>query len=222
MKAPCVVCDHQRRTAIVVTVSDELVGFIPLSYDNGLQVETLGFPEFARLYPTVMGDYPVERAAVLYVQYSHSIGASRDALDHLGQFTKLTAKDIEMATKTPSAKTGKPAASASAKAGKPAAKKATTPKEPGAPRENASQMFRDLIVAQSKGENTYDDDKIFALVQKKYGLDDNKRSYVAWYRSDAVRKGLMKAPAKAAKAEKAPAAKKAPAKKAPAKKAAKK
>lgn len=221
MKFPAVVCDHQRRTAIAVAHEDSMVQFIPLSYENGLQLESLNMGDFARLYPTAMDDYPVERAAVLYVQYSHQIGASTAALDALGQFVKLSAKDIEMATKTPSAKTGKPAAAAKkATSAKPARtpKEPTEPKEPRAPRENASQMFRDLIVGQATGENKFSDDQIFARVQKRYGLDDNKRSYVSWYRGDCVRKGLIDKPEKAPKEEKEAPVKKAAAKKAPAKK----
>jgi hypothetical protein len=72
---------------------------------------------------------------------------------------------------------------AKAKAKKKAAKSA---KKSGVavPRESAAQMFKDLIMA---GKQT--DDQIFAAVKKKFGLDDKKRSYVAWYRNALVKDG---------------------------------
>jgi len=59
--------------------------------------------------------------------------------------------------------------------------KNTTEKKP---RESASAMFQALLLA---GELS--DDKIFQKVQKKFGLDDKKRSYVAWYRNHLKKKG---------------------------------
>ena len=186
MKPPYVAADMQRRTCIAVNETDGHIHYIPLSYDNGLELESLPAKEFVKLFPTVMDDYPVERAATLYVQYSHSIGASQRALDSLGQFVKLSAKDIEMASKKPAAK-----AAAKSAAAKPAAAKtskvAKTPaakKEPGAPRESAAAMFKTLIM-----EGKLTDDKIFEKVAAKFGLDEKKRSYVAWYRNDLVKKG---------------------------------
>lgn len=183
----CVVHDHQRRTAIVFDDDGETVSFIPLSYENGLEVESLSVDAFAVLYPTVMADYPVERAATLYVQYSHSIGASDDALEVLGRFIKLTKKDIEMATKKPAAKAaaktakGAPAKKTTAKAAKaaPAAKG-----EAKAPRESAAAMFKELIMA---GNLT--DAKIFEKVSTKFGLDEKKKTYVAWYRNKLTKDG---------------------------------
>lgn len=195
---PCVAHDHERRTVIVFedTGSETpLIGFIPLSYENGFEVQRLGAEEFARAY-TVMADYPVERAAALYAQYARSIGASKEALDILGRFTKLTSKDIEMATsKKPAGKTAAKKTPAAKKAGasKPAAKKTAAPKgEAKAPRESAAAMFKELIMAGGKT-----DDQIFAAVQKKFGLDEKKRSYVAWYRNDLTKKGQKPPAAKA-------------------------
>lgn len=79
-----------------------------------------------------------------------------------------TAKEIEMATKQ-----------AKKKAAKKAAKDGTK-----VPRESAAQMFQDLIMA---GNLT--DDKIFEKVKAKFGLDDKKRSYVAWYRNKLAKDG---------------------------------
>lgn len=202
---PVVVCDHQRRTAIALEPEDGIIKFIPLSYEVGLEVVSMDLSEFRRAYPTVMPDYPVERAAVLYAQYALDIGASEEALDVLARFTTLTEKDREMATKAKPAAGDKPAKKtpAAKKAAAPAktaaakkapAEKATKAKAPAAektPRVTASSRFRELLVAQAKGENKLSDDQIFAKVQKEFGLDDNKRSYISWYRNDAIRKGLI-------------------------------
>lgn len=51
---------------------------------------------------------------------------------------------------------------------------------------SAAQMFRDLILSGS-----YDDDQIFKMVQKEYGLDDSKRNYVSYYRRELKIKGLI-------------------------------
>ena len=99
-----------------------------------------------------------------------------------------TKKAASAAAKTKTAakaKTAKPAAkTAVAKTTKvtkaPAAKKETGEKKP-----SAANMFKDLIM-----EGKLTDDQIFAKVQKEFGLDDNKRSYVKWYRNDLTKKGM--------------------------------
>lgn len=53
-----------------------------------------------------------------------------------------------------------------------------------APRETAAAMFCELIMG---GKKT--DDQIFAAVKAKFGLDDKKRSYVAWYRNKLKKDG---------------------------------
>lgn len=53
-------------------------------------------------------------------------------------------------------------------------------------KQTAAQMFRELILS-----NSYDDETIFKMVQKEYGLDDKKRSYVAYYRRELQQKGLL-------------------------------
>jgi hypothetical protein len=185
---PHVACDEYRRTAIAIALVNGVVQYIPLSYD-GFNVERMPAAEFAKLFPNVLADYPVERAAALFVQYAHSVGASPEALDFLGTHVKLTLKDKEMASK-------KPAAKAAEK--KVVAKKATAAKktngaangEAKVPRESAAAMFKELIM-----KGTMTDDKIFEKVQAKFGLDDKKRSYVAWYRNDLIKKGEANVPA---------------------------
>ena len=48
---------------------------------------------------------------------------------------------------------------------------------------SAAAMFRALIT-----EAKLTDDEIFSSVQKAFGLDDDKRRYVAWYRKNMARK----------------------------------
>jgi hypothetical protein len=83
---------------------------------------------------------------------------------------KPTDEEIDMATKKAKAKASKKDAKA---------RKAT-----GEKRATAAQLFCDLIMA---GNLT--DDKIFAKVKEKFGLDDKKRSYVAWYRNKLKKDG---------------------------------
>jgi hypothetical protein len=51
-------------------------------------------------------------------------------------------------------------------------------------RPSAASRFKELIMA---GKST--DDKIFEAVQKEFGLDDSKRSYVGWYRNQLRKDG---------------------------------
>ena len=190
---PCVVVTHNRNTAILVERSGDLIKFIPLVGEAGFEVEELPVSQFSQLYE-VLVDYPAARAAQLYAGYAQSLGASKSVMEYLGHIIKLSPKEIEMATaKKTAAKAApekatktaaKPAAKSAAKATKaPKAEKAV--KEAGAPRESAAQMFKDLIM-----EGKLNDDKIFEKVQAKFGLDEKKRSYVAWYRNDLTKKGM--------------------------------
>lgn len=197
---PSVCADRQRRTCMSVHEKGGVTFYIPLSVENGFNVEELPTEEFDQLY-TQLVDYPIERCAGLYAQYSTTVGASREALDYLGQYVKLTEKEIKMATAKKvakaSAKTGASAPAKSVATPKPAKKLAAVavkkeavkkePKEKGEskPRESAAQMLRDMIMA-----GNFTDDTIFKKVQDKYGLGDDKRTYVTWYRKDLEKKGM--------------------------------
>ena len=65
---------------------------------------------------------------------------------------------------------------------------------PGAKKLSASSRFQELIM---EGELT--DDAIFAKVQAEFGLSDDKRSYVQWYRKHLTKEGKNPPPAKGAK-----------------------
>lgn len=144
-----------------------------------------------------MVEYPVERAARLYASYSRHLGATKEALDALGRFITITNEEIEMATAKKAARNKTPgvkpvAKRKSAHAAKPKGKKAAAaPRAPAAkktgdktPKPSAAGRFQELI-----REGKLTDDEIFSAVQKEFGLDDKKRSYVAWYRNFLKKRG---------------------------------
>lgn len=193
--------DHQRRTCIQVERVNGHVKYIPLDVGVGLEVQTMGADVFDQRY-TPMVNYPVEKACQLYLGYSQNIGASKEALDHLGRIINVSKQEFEMATtKKAAAAAQKPAEEKRTSArratnGTPEPVKAgrrgtdpvvKTPKQPaakGEKKESAAQMFQDLIMA---GKLT--DDQIFAKVQEKFGLDEKKRGYVKWYRNHLKKQG---------------------------------
>lgn len=186
--------DHNRHTCIEIRREGETVHYIPLSIE-GFELCTMSAERFDNEY-LPLPDYPVERAAKLYAEYAASLGGSTEAMQALAAFTTISQKEIDMATakkaaaaaktpaKTAAVKTKKPIPGRGPKAAKPAAKPAKAAKEPGERKPSAATMFKTLIM-----EGKLTDAQIFAKVQKEFGLDDNKRSYVKWYRNDLVKKG---------------------------------
>jgi hypothetical protein len=198
--------DFNRRTCIEISRDDGVVRYIPLTAD-GFEVETATIKEFEAKFK-LLQDYPADKAAKLYAEYTKHLGATKEVMQHLAKLCNITDKEIQMATAKKAAKdstkaAAKPAAKAPAKkAAKPAAKapaKKTAPAKTtkpaandGAPRASASQMFKDLIM-----EGKLTDDQIFAKVQAEYNLDEKKRGYVKWYRNDLEKKGMNPPAAKA-------------------------
>lgn len=194
--------DHQRRTCIQVERVNGHVKYIPLDVSLGLEVQTMGADVFDQRF-TPMVNYPVEKACQLYLSYSQNIGASKEALEYLGQVINVSKQEFDMATakKTASSAEEKkaPARRASngkaepAKAGRRAtdpvvkptkAKAAPAKAKDGEKKMSAAQMFQDLIMA---GKLT--DDQIFEKVQAEFGLDEKKRGYVKWYRNHLKKQG---------------------------------
>lgn len=192
--------DFNRRTCLELFRDDDHVHHIPLSVDDGLQVVKLSHEEFDRKFKP-LENYPAEKAAKLYAEYSQHLGATKEAMQQLAKLCPILDKEIEMATAKKAANaTTKDAKAATAKANaktQPAAKSAAKPAAKAAPakpakqpaakgekRESAAQMFQDLIMA---GKLT--DDKIFEKVQEKFGLDEKKRGYVKWYRNHLKKQG---------------------------------
>ena len=208
---PCY--DHNRRTCIQVDRSAGLVKFIPLDVILGLEVHSTSADSFDQRF-TPMEGYPVEKACQLFVNYSQTLGATKEAMDYLGQVINVSKQELEMATTKKQTVAEKPAA---AKAVKPVTKKAaakptevkagrhavdtvtkTTPAEKptksGEKKMSAAQMFQDLIMA---GKLT--DDQIFEKVQAEFSLDEKKRGYVKWYRNHLKKQGQNPPEAKVAK-----------------------
>ena len=152
---------------------------------------------------------PVTKVAEIYRERALRLGASSEALDIIGKHTTLSEGDRNMATskaaaKAPAATTKEAGAAGPAKvkgggskrtfvSADEAVKTATKPPKPAKTEkaaedrpEKASDMFRRLIMEKDgrTGLCKHTDDEIFAAVQQAFGLDDNKRSYVAWYRND--------------------------------------
>lgn len=188
-----VYADHNRRTAIALERSEDYVKYVELDVENGLEVKSASPRDFDdRFKPLV--DYPVERAAKLYVEYCRGLGATEQVMQMLGKLTTVTNEDIQMATKKKSTraaapvKTAKKAATGKATAAK--TEKTKTKKEPaekkakGERGPTAASRFQELIMEKGAGGKcAHTDDQIFAKVQKEFGLDDSKRSYVKWYRN---------------------------------------
>lgn len=189
---PVVVSDYNRHTAILYDRDDDVCRFIPLDVE-GIDIAVKPVDEFDRHWKPLV-DYPVERAAKLYAGYAANLGATEDALKILGTLTTLSTKEIEMATAKKAAtaaskkdKAAKAAANSKTKSAPKASAKTAKPAKAAAPKEKketASAMFCELIMA---GKLT--DDQIFAQVQKKFGLSDDKRSYVKWYRNKLTKDG---------------------------------
>jgi hypothetical protein len=191
---PCY--DRQRRTCIQVERTGTHVKYIPLDVNEGLRVLTATSSEFDRRYEPI-ANYPVEKACQLFLNYSRTIGATKEALGYLGQIISVSKQEADMATTKKTAATEKAAATktvakktapaklaakpAQAKTAKPAAKPAKT----GEKKMSAAQMFQDLIM---QGELT--DDQIFEKVQAQFGLDEKKRGYVKWYRNYLKKQGM--------------------------------
>lgn len=72
-------------------------------------------------------------------------------------------------------------------------KKAKPPVEKKDPNDfkSASAMFKALILKAHKAKKPQTDDEIFAEVQAKFGLDDNKKGYVGWNRNWLKNQGQL-------------------------------
>lgn len=220
---PLVRADYYRHTCLELSRTETTVTYIPLG-DGTLDVHTAGIESFEEEFMHVMPDYPVEKAAQLYVQFGLHLGATPAAMKELGRFVNISKKEYDMATakpvtegatKTkpapavknppaakkattaaakPAAKADDPAAKKTAPAAKPAAKTAPAKREPVERKPSAASRFQDLIM-----EGKLTDDEIFAAVKKEFSLSDEKRSYVSWYRNHLIKKGKNPPAAKEAK-----------------------
>ena len=198
-KFPAVCADRERRTCLALSGNGSTVEFIPLSIENGFNIETMSRKTFDGLYQQMV-DYPPSRCAALYAQYAMTAGASAEAMEALGRLTKLTQKEIEMATtKKASVAKAEKVTETAAKPEKAAKAPKVAAEKPAVKKPSAAQMFKDLIMT-----GKFTDEQIFEKVQVEHGLDDKKFSYVAWYRKDLIKKGETVPEPKIAKPVKTP------------------
>jgi hypothetical protein len=170
-----IVCfDWQRRTCIEVS-RGKLVKFIKMETPGGLTVGSMTPILFDHNYKP-LPTYSVKKACEIYIGFGKLVGASSEALSLLKTITTISEEDEQIMKSRGNTTT------ATAGADKGAGKV----KQPKEKKHNASNAFRDLILA---GKKT--DEEIFLLVQKEFGLDDNKRWYVGWYRHDMKKKGIQ-------------------------------
>ena len=189
--------DFSRRTCIQVERAGGWVKFIPLDVSTGLEVQKTSAESFDQRF-TPMEGYPAAKACQLYLSYSQSVGATKEALDYLGQIITISKQEYQMATTKKAAAAAKaatkpaakqaPTKSAKAPAKKSSAKPAAAAKpaaKTGEKKVSAAQMFQDLIM-----EGKLTDDKIFEKVQAQFGLDEKKRGYTKWYRNHLKKQGM--------------------------------
>ncbi len=199
--------DHQRRTCLQVERVNGHVKYIPLDVSTGLEVVTTSAESFDQRYKPMV-NYPAEKACQLYLSYSQNIGATKEALEFLGQVITVSKQEFEMATTKKAAAPAEEKRTTTrravngkaepAKAGRRTADPVVKPTK-AAPaktggKTSAAQMFQDLIMA---GKLT--DDQIFEKVQAEFGLDEKKRGYVKWYRNHLKKQGKNPPEAKVAK-----------------------
>lgn len=196
-----VVADYQGRTALQLDRNVSTVTYVPFD-TAGIHLTYMQTPKFDERYKP-LERYPVEKAAAKYVEFCRDYGSTQDVLDWLGRVVNIKPEDADMAKKKMATKAGPSSAGGGGAKGGGAKRAAGGERKP-----TAAQMFQELIM--SPGGRT--DDQIFAEVKKKFGLDDKKRGYVAWYRNHLKKAGKNPPAPKEAKA--APAKGKAKGKKA--------
>lgn len=144
-----------------------------LYIDGGRRACLTHIDEKVSLELQFAGDFSWDEARV-FVQGLVKLAEVGDRLAGETEVEQLlhepTDEEIDMATKKKVAKAKKTEAKVRAKSGEA--------------RETAAALFCSLIMA---GNLT--DDKIFAKVKEKFGLDDKKRSYIAWYRNKLSKDG---------------------------------
>lgn len=213
--------DRQRRTCIVVEADDSDVSLVKLDTSAGLRIsympvdlfddtysEVAGYPihkaieqysEFAR-YCGATQDVMNAFNGILDSEEKNGVDVKLTRLK-LQQVKLLDGKAAKPADNTPpwnddepsvdnpkQTKKGKTAMARQPKTAVkvPSSSATTNTGSIKQPRRTAASAFKDLILT-----GQYSDDEIFATVQKEFGLDDSKRSYVAYYRRELKNKGLL-------------------------------
>ncbi|CAB4143249.1 hypothetical protein UFOVP435_85 [uncultured Caudovirales phage] len=138
--------------------------------------DALGCKEAGEVLSKVLASAGVNLKNNLETTMAAKKTAAKAASKTAAKKTKAEAPEAAKPVKTAATK------AAAAKAPKVKAEKPATGEKK--PRVSVSGRIRELIL-----EGRLSDDKIFEKVQKEFNLDDKKRSYIAWNRSDMIRKG---------------------------------
>lgn len=163
--------DYGSRTCVAIR-NGPLVTWVELDTD-GLSAQTAPAKMFDERFKELLPD--VKQAFAFFKDYAvNHYGCDKDVLELLEKVVTLTEKEKTMAK----AKSKKVNGTAE---GKGRGVKTRGP--------SAAGMFKELIMA-----GKLSDDAIFKCVQDKFGLADNKRGYVAWYRN-ALKNSGQKPPA---------------------------
>ena len=174
--------DDQRHTCIRIAVSNKMVSFIPMASE--LLVYDLSNYEFEKLYATQLTDYPVKKAAQLYLE-AKWLNSSPLAKQHLNFICGNTFTDPvkgehqeepTMATAANTAAPAKKAPPAKAPAKAPAVKAAPAKAAPAkAPAAKAAPAKASAAKAESK-ENKFAGKKITVL-NKEHGRREGTWSH---------------------------------------------
>ncbi len=164
--------DHNRRTMLVLKNTRSMAKVVRLVVDRPMTIEQISVERVASLF-TKLDDYPIEKAAANYLEFARATGASTEAVDALTKFCQISDQwraDIELQA----ARSNGPSGGKDNVSRKRRRKKQQVD---SSKYKSAAQMFRALIA-----EGVLDDDEIFAKVQAEFGLANNRRSYVSYYR----------------------------------------
>ena len=178
MKAAVLVLhqDFFGRTCLLVSRLAGQVRFIAFD-TTGISVSRLREADFDQKFKP-QPDYPPVKAAQLYVRFAQDLGATQEAMEELSRAVSVSAEQIKAATtKTLLVRT---------EGGEVVRKTVVRGEKGKRAGGSASQLFQKLLI-----EGRLTDDQIFKEVQKTYGLADNRRSYVEWYRKKLVKDGKL-------------------------------
>ena len=189
--------DRERHTILKINdIETKEVRYIPLDIVGGLKIVSMSRAKFNDAYKPIP-DYPIKKAVGLFMGYAKTLGASKEVLKLFSKVGIITKdipdntgqchKELELGKKPTEPKLVKELNKV---------KKLTKPKPVEELNKvesskiiddefkSAAAMFQGLIMA---GKLT--DPEIFLAVQEKFGVDNEKKWYVKWYRHSLKRKG---------------------------------
>lgn len=153
----------------------------------GFRLHKMPLALFDKYYRPLLDD---PEACARFLRPIKEIGAPPDVVKHAAKFIHITPEELDMAEKKQTKKVTEfkervQAAKDLKRGATPTASKVKQGPKPKAEKKpKASSMFKELILA-----GKLSDEDIFKAVKKEFGLDDKKRSYVAWYRNDLKKNG---------------------------------